>query len=43
VGVSPGIDFGQMGEGYLRFSYASSIKNIEKGMDRLEQYLKKTG
>ena len=40
VGVSPGIDFGQNGEGYLRFSYANSLENIEEGMDRLEQYLK---
>jgi aspartate/methionine/tyrosine aminotransferase len=39
VGVTPGIDFGPGGEGYLRFSYANSIENIEKGMDRLERYL----
>ncbi|MEJ2100212.1 MAG: pyridoxal phosphate-dependent aminotransferase [Desulfobacterales bacterium] len=39
VGVSPGIDFGQNGEGYLRFSYANSLENIEEGMDRLERYL----
>jgi len=38
VGVAPGIDFGRQGEGYLRFSYATSMKNIEKGMDRLEKY-----
>jgi aspartate/methionine/tyrosine aminotransferase len=40
VGVSPGIDFGKNGEGYLRFSYANSLENIEEGMDRLEKYLK---
>jgi O-antigen/teichoic acid export membrane protein len=28
VGVTPGIDFGQGGEGYLRFSYANSLANI---------------
>jgi len=39
VGVSPGIDFGQNGEGYLRFSYANSLENIEEGMERLEKYL----
>ena len=39
VGVAPGIDFGENGEGYLRFSYASSLENIEEGMNRLEQYL----
>ncbi len=39
VGVSPGIDFGNNGEGYLRFSYANSMENIEEGMDRLQRYL----
>jgi aspartate/methionine/tyrosine aminotransferase len=44
VGVTPGIDFGQNGEGYLRFSYANSMENIAEGMDRLAAYLKrKTG
>ncbi len=40
VGVAPGIDFGENGEGYLRFSYANSIENIEEGMQRLEKYLR---
>ena len=39
VGVTPGIDFGANGEGYIRFSYANSIKNITEGMKRLENYL----
>ncbi|MBL0712315.1 MAG: pyridoxal phosphate-dependent aminotransferase [Desulfosarcina sp.] len=39
VGVTPGIDFGPNGEGYLRFSYANSLENIAEGMDRLERYL----
>lgn len=39
VGVTPGIDFGENGEGFLRFSYANSIENIEEGMNRLEKYL----
>lgn len=39
VGVTPGIDFGKNGEGYLRFSYATSMENIAEGMDRLETYL----
>ena len=39
VGVTPGIDFGANGEGYLRFSYANSIDNISEGMKRLESYL----
>lgn len=39
VGVTPGIDFGANGEGYIRFSYANSIENIQEGMDRIERYL----
>ncbi len=39
VGVTPGIDFGENGEGFLRFSYANSLENIKEGMDRLESYL----
>ncbi|MBF0450904.1 MAG: pyridoxal phosphate-dependent aminotransferase [Candidatus Magnetomorum sp.] len=39
VGVTPGIDFGKNAEGYLRFSYANSIENIEEGMNRLERYI----
>jgi len=41
VAVTPGIDFGNGAEGYLRFSYANSIENIREGMDRIENYLKK--
>lgn len=40
VGVSPGIDFGSHGEGYLRFSYANSLENIAAGLDRIEAYLR---
>jgi aspartate/methionine/tyrosine aminotransferase len=39
IGVTPGIDFGSCGEGYLRFSYANSIEKIKTGLDRLENYL----
>jgi len=39
VGVAPGIDFGPGAEGYLRFSYANSVENIEEGLDRLRRYL----
>ena len=39
VGVSPGIDFGQNAEGYLRLSYANSIENIEEGLNRIEEFL----
>jgi len=39
VGVTPGIDFGSGAEGFLRFSYANSLENIEEGMERLQKYL----
>ncbi|MBM4466721.1 MAG: pyridoxal phosphate-dependent aminotransferase [Chloroflexi bacterium] len=39
VGVTPGIDFGDSGEGYLRFSYANSMENIGEGLNRIERYL----
>jgi (5-formylfuran-3-yl)methyl phosphate transaminase len=42
VGVTPGIDFGSNGEGYLRFSYANSIENIREGLNRIENYIHDT-
>jgi aspartate/methionine/tyrosine aminotransferase len=39
VGVTPGIDFGKNGEGYLRFSYAADLKRIEQGLDRIQNFL----
>ncbi|TFH29229.1 MAG: pyridoxal phosphate-dependent aminotransferase, partial [Deltaproteobacteria bacterium] len=39
VAVTPGIDFGEGAQGYLRFSYANSTENIDKAMDRLQEYL----
>ncbi len=41
VGCAPGIDFGSGAEGYLRFSYATSRAQINEGMDRLADYLKR--
>ena len=41
VGLAPGIDFGTNAEGYLRFSYANSLENIEEGIHRLEKYLER--
>ncbi len=43
VGVTPGIDFGQNAEGYIRFSYANSLENIKEGMNRIERFLKTHG
>jgi (5-formylfuran-3-yl)methyl phosphate transaminase len=39
VGVTPGIDFGQNGEGYIRFSYANSLENLGEALRRLETFL----
>ena len=39
VAVTPGIDFGSNGEGFLRFSYANSLENIQEGLERLDRYL----
>jgi len=41
VAVLPGISFGEYGEGYLRLSFANSIENIKKALDRIEKSLKK--
>lgn len=37
VSVVPGSAFGM--EGYVRVSYATSMGNLEKGLDRIEKYL----
>ena len=39
VAVVPGDNFGSMdGSQYIRLSYATSMENIQAGMDRLEQF-----
>ncbi len=39
VAVLPGTSFGQHGDGYLRFSYANSVANIEEGLARIRKTL----
>ena len=39
VASMPGTAFGDYGEGYLRFSYATSLENIEKALDSIEEVL----
>jgi (5-formylfuran-3-yl)methyl phosphate transaminase len=39
VAVTPGAAFGPNAEGYLRFSYASSVERIEEGLRRIERFL----
>ena len=41
VACLSGTAFGAFGEGYLRFSVANSIENIDKALDRIEQWAKK--
>jgi len=39
VAVTPGIDFGSDGEGYIRMSYSLSLEDIDEGIKRLRSYL----
>jgi aspartate/methionine/tyrosine aminotransferase len=43
VAVTAGIDFGAGAEGFLRFSYANSMENIDMAMDRMELFFRKKG
>lgn len=38
VAMTPGIDFGPGGEGYIRISYANSLENLDRAIDRLKDY-----
>lgn len=42
VAVVPGSAFSDYGEGYFRLSYACSMELLQKGLDRLEDYLNKS-
>ncbi len=39
VAVVPGTAFGECGEGFIRVSYAQSMKNIKKAMKRIAEFL----
>lgn len=41
VAVVPGTAFGDCGEGYLRISYAYSIEDLKKALERLERFIKR--
>jgi aspartate/methionine/tyrosine aminotransferase len=41
VACLSGTAFGRQGEGYLRFSFANSIENIRKALDRIDTWIKK--
>lgn len=38
VVVVPGTAFGEMGEGYIRISYATSMDNIKEGVKRIREF-----
>jgi aspartate/methionine/tyrosine aminotransferase len=41
VAVLAGTSFGKYGEGYLRLSFANSVENIKKALDRIAKAVKK--
>jgi aspartate/methionine/tyrosine aminotransferase len=43
VAVTPGIDFGEGAEGFLRFSYTRPFDEIVTALERLEGYLRQRG
>jgi len=41
VAVVPGSAFGECGEGYLRISYAYSLEDLKKALDRMADFVKR--
>jgi aspartate/methionine/tyrosine aminotransferase len=41
VAALSGTAFGDFGEGYLRFSVANSLENLQQALDRLDQWTRK--
>ena len=41
VAALTGTSFGKYGEGYIRFSYANSVENIEKALNKISEAVKK--
>jgi aminotransferase len=41
VAAIPGTAFGSSGEGHLRISYAYSLENLKKAMERLKRFVEK--
>lgn len=39
IAVVPGTAFGESGEGFVRISYAQSLKNIKKALKRIEEFV----
>ena len=43
VGAAPGVDFGEAGEGWLRFCCAASEADLEEGLARIARVLPELG
>ena len=41
VAVVPGNAFGECGEGFLRISYAYSLEDLKKALDRMAVFVKR--
>ncbi len=41
IAALSGTAFGEFGEGYLRFSVANSLENLQRALDRLDQWTRK--
>jgi aspartate/methionine/tyrosine aminotransferase len=41
VAALSGTAFGEFGEGYLRFSVANSLENLQQALDRIDQWTKR--
>lgn len=41
VACLAGVDFGTYGEGYIRFSYANSLANLQRALERIDESVRK--
>ena len=39
MAVVPGNAFGECGEGFIRISYAYSLSNLKKALDKIEEFV----
>jgi aspartate/methionine/tyrosine aminotransferase len=39
--LTPGTAFGKNGEKHFRLSYAASMKNLEEGLNRIEEFIER--
>ena len=41
MAVVPGTAFGDCGEGFLRISYAYSLEDLKRALERIERFVKR--